>query len=438
MKKTRLLMLAVASVLTTLTAAVPSAGANGTHSNDATYTVSITNITDGQYLTPANFAAHDPSVRVFNRGQAASPGVQAVAENGGVPVLAAELNAAVDAQGLGVSGVAEGGPLAPGQTTNFDVTTSATRLSIVSMLICTNDGFAGLNSLGLPTIDGQSRVYPLQGYDAGTEINTELKADIVPAPFCQEGAGSGTGESNPALAENGVIRTHKTINGVGDLGENFDWNGPVARIVITRVPAVAEYELTITNLTGQYLTPPNWVTHDRSVDVFQRGQAASPGVQAVAENGAVPVLADELAGAVSAAGFGDSGVAGPDPIRPGQSRTFTISTAADRLSVVSMLICTNDGFAGLDSRALPRNGGNRTYRLQGYDAGTEINTELKADIVPAPFCQMGSGVGTGESNPALAENGVITRHRTLRGVGDLDPGFDWNGAIATLQIRRVG
>ena len=225
MKKSRLIMIGVVSILSTLTAAVPGASANGTDGDGATYVVSITNETDGQYLTPANFAAHDPSIRVFQRGREASSGVQAVAENGNVDALAAELYEAVDAEGLGTSGVANGGVLAPGQIGNFEVTTPATRLSIVSMLICTNDGFAGLNSLQLPTIDGQSRAYPLQGYDAGTEINTELKSDIVPAPFCQEGADSGTGESNPALAENGVIARHQTLQGVGDLNPDFDWRG---------------------------------------------------------------------------------------------------------------------------------------------------------------------------------------------------------------------
>ena len=101
-----------------------------------------------------------------------------------------------------------------------------------------------------------------------------------------------------------------------------------------------------------------------------------------------------------------------------------------------MLICTNDGFAGLDSRRLPRNDGNtRSYNVRAYDAGTEINTELHVDLVPAPFCG-GGGLGTDVTDPALAENGVVKRHRTIRGVGDLDDTFDWSGSVAQLSITR--
>jgi len=116
--------------------------------------------------------------------------------------------------------------------------------------------------------------------------------------------------------------------------------------------------------------------------------------------------------------------------------SFQVSSRESRFSLASMLICTNDGFAGLDSRKLPTHPGQtRTYMVRALDAGTEINTELLADLVPAPFCG-GDGVGTGESNPELAENGVIRRHRTISGVGDLDSSFDWRGNVVKVTITR--
>ena len=410
--------------------------ASASSDGEATYVVELTNTTSGQYLTPPNFAAHEDDVHVFERGEEASAGVQAVAENGGVPVLAAELDAAIDQAGLGVSGVGAAAPIAPGQTVTFEFTTSADRFSLVSMLICTNDGFAGIDSRSLPGRDGQTRTWNVRAYDAGTEINTELRADLVPAPFCGEGPGST--ESNPELAENGEITRHRTLRGVGDLDPALDWSGPVAQVKITRVEAPAVYEITVQNTTsGQYLTPPNYAAHERSVSVFQRGEAASAGVQAVAENGGVPVLAAELAAAIDDAGLGVSGVGSDAPIAPGATATFTVTTTADRFSLVSMIICTNDGFGGLDSRRLPRwVGDTSTFNLRAYDAGTEINTELRADLVPAPFC--GEGAGSTESDPELAEGGVIERHRTLRGVGDLDPALDWRGPVGVVTITRVG
>jgi hypothetical protein len=198
------------------------------------------------------------------------------------------------------------------------------------------------------------------------------------------------------------------------------------------------YLVEFENLTeGQYLTPPNWAAHDRAVDVFQVRRPASPGVEAVAERGGVPILAAELTAAVDDAGLGVSGVGADAPIGPGGSTTFEFSTVENRLSIVSMVICTNDGFAGLDSRRLPRFGGqSRTYYLRAFDAGTELNTENRADIVPAPFCN-GEG-GTGEDQPEIDENGTITRHPTFRGVGDMPDSFDWTGPVVKVTITNNG
>jgi len=92
-----------------------------------------------QCFTPPNFAAHSGGVRVFALGRPASPGAVAVAENGMVPALAAELSAAIDGEGLGTSGVGpgiDGGPIPPGAMVSFDVRSTEGRFSLVSMVIC--------------------------------------------------------------------------------------------------------------------------------------------------------------------------------------------------------------------------------------------------------------------------------------------------------------
>lgn len=230
----RLLKLVGVAVVTLVAAVVTAGGASasGSQPSEATFTVTIRNLTTGQYLTPPNYAAHTDAVRVFERRTPASAGVQDVAENGNVPTLAAELLAKIDDQGLGVSGVGAADPIGPGGEATFELTTTADRFSLVAMVICTNDGFAGLDSKRLPARDGQTRSFRVQAWDAGTEINTELREDLVPAPFC--GPGDGSTMSNPALAENGVIRTHRTLLGVGDLDPSLDWEGPVMKITVTR------------------------------------------------------------------------------------------------------------------------------------------------------------------------------------------------------------
>lgn len=80
----------------------------------------------------------------------------------------------------------------------------------------------------------------------------------------------------------------------------------------------------------------------------------------------------------------------------------------------------------------------------GYDAGTEVDTEDFADIVPP--CQGLVGVssadpGTGTTNPALAEGGVISHHQGVDGGVDLVPavhGWDTSAPVAKVVVERVG
>ncbi len=214
-------------------------------------------------------------------------------------------------------------------------------------------------------------------------------------------------------------------------------------------PQIATYDITITNLTsGQPLTPPVVATHRTRVVAFEVGTPASFEVKEIAENGNVVPLRDTFAADkhvwMSTVVFPPPGF--PPPILPGGSISFTISAtqSAKFLSFVSMLICTNDGFTGLDSLRLPKGVGESvTVSTQAYDAGTEINTEDFADIVPP--CQglvgvMSGDPGTGMSNPTLAEGGVITMHTGIVGGNDLLPFPDihgWVGPVAEVTITRA-
>ena len=119
-------MLAIIAMLAVVLpiAATTAAGAQDA-GGEATYSIQFRNITDGQYLTPPNWVAHTKDVDLFQRRTPASPALQAVAENGGVPILAAALTEAVDDAGFGVSGVGAEAPLAPGGQTSWEITTDA-------------------------------------------------------------------------------------------------------------------------------------------------------------------------------------------------------------------------------------------------------------------------------------------------------------------------
>jgi hypothetical protein len=205
------------------------------------------------------------------------------------------------------------------------------------------------------------------------------------------------------------------------------------------------YSVTIENLTGgQPFTPPLVATHQGAADLFDTGVSASLGVREIAENGNLQPMLDRLNGSDHVSNVVVAVAGTPPPVLPGASVSFTIDAepGARYLSFISMLICTNDGFTGLDSKLLPSQVGQQTaLYTNAYDAGSEINTEDFADLVPP--CPALTGVmstdpGTGMSNPALAENGVIRMHPGVVGNDDLDASLHgFSSPVGRITILRT-
>lgn len=210
------------------------------------YEVTITNLTDGQPLTPPLLATHSRYTDVFTVGDPASFGIKEIAENGNLQPLIDALNN----NPLVLDVVTAAAPLVPDGTPGGEMFGNSVTLTIearpfyrflsfASMLVCTNDGFTGLDTVQLPLHVGETTIFYGDGYDAGTEINTEDFADIVPP--CQGLIGvtsddAGTGMSNPALAESGVIQHHPGIQGGVDLLPGVHgWADPVVAVTITRI-----------------------------------------------------------------------------------------------------------------------------------------------------------------------------------------------------------
>ncbi len=155
-------------------------------------TVSITNLTQGMLFTPRLLVAHTDAVDLFEPGTAASAGLTAIAEGGDTGVLATELDAnfASDQRNQTF-----GGPLAAASSSadyTFE-TDDHPYLSLLTMLIPTNDAFAGLDMWPIPTVPGTYTV-TLNAYDAGTEANDEINS----------GASTLTGPGGVALGGTGV------------------------------------------------------------------------------------------------------------------------------------------------------------------------------------------------------------------------------------------
>ena len=210
---------------------------------DYTYRVTVENLTGAQAFTAPFVATHTGRVRLYRPRRPASAAIQALAENGDTTPLLTLFGGdtrvsdiATGATGALVPGSDPGGTLL-GSSTNIPIGADrrAKFLSVVSMVVCTNDGFTGLNRVRLPR-RGVSVYFPRVS-DAGTEINTEDFADLVPACQSLFGIGSadaGTLVSNPALAEGGRILPHAGVVGGDDLiPSTHGWLDPIVRVTVT-------------------------------------------------------------------------------------------------------------------------------------------------------------------------------------------------------------
>ena len=132
-----------------------------------------------------------------------------------------------------------GALLLPGHSVTVEISAAhgARRITLQSMMLPTNDGFIALNSVKAPKRG--SVTYYSPGYDAGTELNDELCANI-PGPDC---GGSEDVSPEDLLNDEGYVHIHSGIHGSTiDSGlpynltaNEFDWKNPVAKITITRV-----------------------------------------------------------------------------------------------------------------------------------------------------------------------------------------------------------
>jgi len=206
--------------------------------------VTLTNLTHGSHFTPLLVSAHDESTHLFQTGMAASASLRLMAECGDISMLSTDLGGA-DADTIENPAA---GLLAPGASTTAMLMTGTDNhhLSLVAMILPTNDGFVGVDSLHIPTTAG-SYTYYLNAYDAGTEANDELLPGTMCAPGvagipAAPGMDGGTGGSGTAMADTnmtvhihrGVLGDTNSAGGISDLDSTVHrWQNPVAKLVIT-------------------------------------------------------------------------------------------------------------------------------------------------------------------------------------------------------------
>lgn len=223
------------------------------------------------------------------------------------------------------------------------------------------------------------------------------------------------------------------------------WAFPVMFILAMSPQANAKgkslkFEVTVTNITqNQIFSPAVIVSHKRGLEpLFQLGEAASIELAAVAEDadssgliaalGADPYVIEvgELTGAMG-------------PILPGETASIVLDAGHGykdgQISLVGMLVTTNDAFYGVNAASVSklspyRNyGGEGTFLSPAYDAGSEYNSEL-CMYIPGPPCMVHAHDDVNEPE------GYVHIHPGIFGVGDLVAAdSDWHNPVAKITVR---
>ena len=201
-----------------------------------TFEIRVSNVTHSQPFSPLAVILHTPGYQAWVDGDAASTALEMLAEGGdnsGLLSNAADHNAyLVSDSGTGIVG--------PGSYENIQLEVDAQNgvsLSVVTMLVNTNDAYTGINASSLVELEsGESVSFRTPVWDAGTEANTEA-AGTIPGPADAGGEGFNAARSDSSDR----VRFHSGIiskqDGLSDsvltAGHRFD--NPAAVITVTRL-----------------------------------------------------------------------------------------------------------------------------------------------------------------------------------------------------------
>ncbi|GLR72272.1 spondin domain-containing protein [Agaribacter marinus] len=235
-----------------------------------------------------------------------------------------------------------------------------------------------------------------------------------------------------------------------------------AAVTLTSISAAhaVEVELSITNLTqGNYFTPRLVVAHTDAADLYEVGEEASVPLAWLAEAGVI-----DDSDSADSIGQNFESVLGPADtdndsntwhkfgglVAPATTLTYTFDTMdKPLLSLATMLIPTNDAFAGLDSIEIPTVPGTYHYYLNAYDAGTELNDELnslRTDITEEGGAALGgygvpgvAGAGAPPVMPSMSDGGTgvaVTVGWDAEGNALASPNEVIDGTDGPIHIHR--
>lgn len=201
----------------------------------ATYKVTISNLTNAQPLSPPAVILHNEQYRLWQSNQPASIALEKLAEGGDNSDVITE----ADANSYVYGTSAAMAPIGPGASAELMVSTEKTdmlQLTIVSMLVNTNDAFTGRTGWEIDQLAvGQSYSMTSISYDAGTEGNSEAMGSI-PGP-----ADGGEGYNIERASDVNRVYSHPGVITMDDglstsvLTQAHKFDNPVSRITVMRM-----------------------------------------------------------------------------------------------------------------------------------------------------------------------------------------------------------
>ncbi len=210
-----------------------SSGGN-TNDNKRSYTVSVSNLTGNQPLSPVGLVLDKEGFKAWMTGQTANEALEQLAEGGDASALVSQASALAS----NLATTTGTGAIASGMSQQFTLSAtdaSSAKLTVFSMLINTNDAFTGVNAVSLDALMvDQELVLDVPAYDAGTELNSE-EAGTMPGPA---DGGEGFNAARDDLLDKVTI--HQGVISQDDglasstLDQSHRFDNPVARVIITR------------------------------------------------------------------------------------------------------------------------------------------------------------------------------------------------------------
>ncbi len=386
--------------------------------NPETLIITIHNVggTVASDLSDLVWALHEDTVSVFSAGGAASDtaGLEELAEDGEAATLEATLTG-ITGVGMAatVTGVEAGGDFVITVTPDQD----NRMLSFVTSIVASNDAIIAPVPGGIALLeeDGSARtnaqieedfVRNLVTWDVGTEANE------VP------GVGNNT-QSEQALPDIGSVDPDDTIRPYSDALN--DLGGPSAggtfTVTVEAGAGPGELDITVENTSGgtsypALFSPVLWASHDDSISAFTAGMPASASLEILAEDADPSGLLGDLEGdaGVAASGVDDM------PLGTGSTFTFTVTPDSDapNLSIIAMVIPSNDTFVAIDSLPLVD------------DAGELLDIAEIQDALDA-------AVGAWEAGTEANQAGAIGRDQYPRQAADNTGVNEGNGLVRSTE-----